>query len=239
MTLFEVGAPLSPRLYAEGFGGSEGEAEAALSALSAAGAISLRLSSEGGVLCQGAALPLFVEGCRILYLYALSTAVAARGQGHLRTLIRETAQWALTEGTTALCLLPADAGLAEAYRRMGFTIALPAGANALTVGSEEFSLTERAPLSLTPTSDRTFLYGALGGAMSREAFELTLDTLADACLTARWGDEAAILSRREPSRALAVTAGLAAAYRTAPAAELLAMPLGERAVPPIPEPLPR
>ncbi len=238
MTVFTTEGPLSPRLYAEGFGGSEGEAEAALSALSRAGAVPLRLSCGEAPLSQGAAIPLSVDGCRILYLYALSTAVAARGQGHLRTLIKETARWAAAEGVTALCLLPADEGLSAAYRRMGFTLALPAGANALSAGGEEFSLYAEAPLTPMPTEDRAFLYSALGGAMSRAAFDFTLDTLADSCFTARWEKEAAILSRKDPRRALAVTEGLSPTYRVCPAAHLLVMPLVGN-VPPIPEPLPR
>ncbi|MBQ2718501.1 MAG: hypothetical protein IJF73_00350, partial [Clostridia bacterium] len=128
--------------------------------------------------------------------------------------------------------------LAAAYRRMGFTLALPAGANALTPGAEVFSLLAEEPPALLPTEDRALLYSRLGGAMSRALFDLTLDTLEDTCFGAVLGEEAALLYRRDPRRALAVSRGLTPFYRVCPAAEVLVLPLGGT-VPMIPEPLPR
>ncbi len=237
MTLRLEGEP-SPRLHAEAFGTDGAEATATLKAFLEAGAIPLLLYEGDTLVSQGLGIPLTVEGSRMLYLYALATDAAARNRGFLRTLLKETASAFVARGYRALCLLPADVPLADAYRRMGFSCAYPAGALPLPEEEGDFSLYAETPPALTPTDDLELLHAALGQAMSRPLFALTLSTLADTVYPASLGKEAALISRRHPGCALAVSPGLRHAYRRRPTADLLLMPLGDEPMAP-PEPLPR
>ncbi len=237
MTLRLFGEP-SPRLYAEAFGTTVTEASETLSALLSAGAIPLLLFEGNSLVSQGIGIPLTVDGGRILYLYALTTDAAARNRGFLRTLLKETANAFAARGYRALCLLPADTALASAYRRMGFTLSFPAGALALPAESEDFSLYTEAPPAFRPTDDLDLLHASLGQAMSLPLFALTLESLADVVYPARFGEETALISRRHPGCALAVSPGLLPLYRRRPTADLLMLPLTKDAAPP-PEPLPR
>ena len=237
MTLRLDGTP-SPRLYAEAFDTDVGEAAATLSAFIEAGALPLLLFEGDALVSQGLGIELNVEGRRMLYLYALATDTAARNRGFLRTLLKETAAVFAARGYAALCLLPANAALADAYRRMGFSETAPAGAQPLPETPEDFSLYAEELPTFTPTDDLDFLHGAIGGAMSRAMLSATVATLADVVYPARLADEAALLSRRHPGCALAVSSGLMPLFRRRPTAELLLMPLSGKAATP-PEPLPR
>ena len=79
------------------------------------------------MLSQGVGIKIDTDRGALLYLYALTTDHAARGQGLLRTLLKEIAVMAEKRGFIGLCLLPADDALRCAYRRMGFTTECPAG----------------------------------------------------------------------------------------------------------------
>ncbi len=56
------------------------------------------------------------------YVYAGATATARRGEGLYRQLLGFAAQYAAEQGMAALFLHPADAYLAQSYRRMGFDV---------------------------------------------------------------------------------------------------------------------
>ena len=235
---FTLSGTLSPRLYAEGFGEGLADAEKALSALIAAGAIPLLLEENGTPVSQGVGIPLTVDGGRILSLYALTTDKAARNRGCLRTLVEETARAFRARGYRSLCLLPANGELDAAYRRLGFTVAHPAGALPLPEGADGFSLYTEEALPFVETDDLPLLHRSLGAAMPLPLFALTIKTLADVAYPARLGEETALLSCRHPGCAIAVSEGLSAHFSRRPTASLLSLPLSGEALPP-PEPLPR
>ena len=238
---FSIGkkAPFSALLYAEAFGLGVAEAESDLSVLFRGGALPLSLSAEGKVLSEGIGIPLWEGGATpVLYLYALATDPPSRGQGLLRTLIRESALWAGAQGYAALCLLPADAGLSSAYRRMGFTEERPAGGAAVLAEAEDLSLFLDGTVPPIPCPPDE-VYASLGSALSQSLFFYALSSLGDGVGAFRIGAEHAILFKKDPRYALAVSAGLASlAGRRAPHCYLL-MPLAGPLPQAIPEPLPR
>ena len=233
-------APFSVPLYAEAFGIEAAEAEADISALlSTGGAHPFSLSEGGRVLSQGISIPFWADGTLpVAYLYALATDPTSRGQGLLRTLIRETADSARESAYSALCLLPAAPPLAEAYRRMGFTEERPAGAAPTVGGASDLSLFfDTAPAFLPCPTDE--LRVPFGNALSRESFSYAVSTLGDRVMPCRIGEEHAILCREDPRYALAVTDGLRASVRRVSDHRYLLMPLGGALPSEIPEPLPR
>ena len=233
---FSADAPvLSARLYAEGFSLPISEAEADLDALIKGGAIPLTLSGDGRVLSQGIGIPIDTGDGTVLYLYALTTDRAARGQGLLRTLLRECADAARAMGFSALCLLPASDALADAYRRMGFTEVLPAGGAPHIEAAADLSLRlDTAWAPITPEM-RHDLYKAIGQTMPEALFDFTLSTLAPAVLPVKTDEGYALALASDPHYLLA------ASFRAARVANhtLLAAPLGDRLPIGIYEPLPR
>ena len=226
---------LSARLYAEGFSLPLTEAEADLDTLIAGGAIPLTLAGDGQVLSQGIGIPIDTGDGPILYLYALTTDRAARGQGLLRTLLRECADAARARGFSALCLLPASAALADAYRRMGFTEALPVGGAPHIESATDLALRlDEGARPITP-KERHELYRAMGQTMPEALFDFTLSTLAPAVLPMRTDEGYALALASDPRYALA------ASYEAVRVANhtLLAAPLGGRLPIGIYEPLPR
>lgn len=236
-------APLSAALYAEAFGGTVGEAEAELSALLAADAHPFSLSREGEVLSQGIGIPLWADGAMpVLYLYALVTAPSARGQGLMRTLLREVAARYGKSAYTALCLLPASEQLAAAYGRMGFRERRSAGGAATLRSEDDFSLRFASLPDFEPCSfEETRV--PLGMALHRELFAYATASLGERVIAARiqrpYGYEYALLFRDDPLLALAVTEGLAAGVTRQAGHDLLLHPLGRPLPTFIPEPLPR
>ena len=226
---------LSARLYAEGFSLSYEEAEGDLLALRRAGALPLTLSRGGTLLSQGLGIPIDVEGGRMLYLYALTTDRAARGQGLLRTLLKESASLARGMGFTALCLLPATHELSDSYRRMGFTEELSAGGAPHIEAPGDLSLRLDTPMRRVEPHEQDALYRALGGHMSRALFDFTLATLAPTVLPMHTEAGYALALAKDPRYALAA----AFPARRAASHTLLSMPLCTR-LPDGPfEPLPR
>lgn len=236
-------ATLSPELHAEAFGGTVGEAVSDLSALLSGGAIPLTLSREGEVLSQGIGIPLWADtALPVLYLYALTTAPSARGQGLMRTLLREVAEPFRRSAYTALCLLPADDALAAAYRRMGFSHHRPAGGAAVLRSADDFSFCFPALPDFEPCSFEEARV-PLGMTLSRELFAYTAASLGEGVTAARtrmpYGYEYALLFRDDPHYALAVTDGLSARVTRQGTHELLLTPLGTTLPGSVPEPLPR
>ena len=174
---------LSARLYAEGFDLSPDEARADLAALCHAGAIPLALTRGEETLSQGLGIPIDTDRGQMLYLYALTTDRASRGQGLLRTLLKETAAMAEGAGFASLSLLPASAPLYDSYRRMGFTEELASGGAAAIASPAD--LAYRTDLKMHPIADADALYAALGKRMSRPMFDYTLATLAPTVLPMR------------------------------------------------------
>lgn len=234
---FGPNAPFRASLFSEAFGVPLAEAEADRSALLAAGAQPFSIHEGGEVLSQGIGIPFSVEGRWLLYLYALATAPASRGRGLLRTLLREVAEAARDAGYSALSLLPATASLAEAYGRMGFTEAYPAGGAPVISSSEDLalSLTEELPTRRTGGSP---LYRALGRHLSPALFAFTLTTLKEQLCPFRICDRFALLHRRDRTRALCISEEVASDERSAPAFFLL-YPLRGRPPRALPEPMPR
>ena len=228
-------AALSARLYAEGFSLPIEEAEQDLAALCRAGAIPLALMRDGTVLSQGLGVPIQTEGGAVLYLYALTTDRTARGQGLLRTLLRECAEPARALGFSALCLIPANAALFEAYRRMGFTEELSAGGAPHIDGAADLDLHLAFLARPISNGEANDLYAALGKHMTREMFDYTLGTLAPAVLPMRTDRGYALASVQDPHYVLASScpAKRVGAHR------ILAMSLGSEMPISIPEPLPR
>lgn len=60
------------------------------------------------------------NGRKLAYLYAIATAPDLRRQGLCRTLIDLTHETLLEQGYTGAILVPANAGLRQMYRRMGY-----------------------------------------------------------------------------------------------------------------------
>ena len=232
--------PFSVSLYAKAFDIEPNEAEADISALlSAGGAFPFSLSEGGRVLSQGILIPFWADGAlTVAYLYALATDPASRGQGLLRTIIRETADWARRSAYSALCLLPADRPLADAYRRMGFTEERPAGAAPTVEGDADLSLFFNSAPSFVPCPIDE-LRIPLGNALSAEVFSYAFASLGDRVLPCRIGREHAILSREDPRCAMAVTKGLFPSVRRVSDPRYLLMPLVGALPCEIPEPLPR
>jgi predicted N-acetyltransferase YhbS len=233
-------APFSVPLYAEAFGIDEAEAKADISTLlSAGGALPFSLSEDGRVLSQGISIPFWADGAvPVSYLYALATDPASRGQGLLRTLIRETADQARRSAYSALCLLPADQALADAYRRMGFTEERPAGAAPTVGGCADLSLRfDRVPDFLPCPIDELRI--PFGNALSAGVFAYAFASLGDRVMPCRIGEEHAILSREDPRCAMAVTEGLSSSVRRVSDPRYLLMPLVGALPNEIPEPLPR
>ena len=239
---FSIGqkAPFSVPLYAEAFGLTAAEASDDISALlSSGGALPFSLFGEGRVLSQGIAIPFSADGAPpILYLYALATDLPSRGQGLLRTLIGELSFWARREAYAALCLLPADGGLACAYRRMGFTEEYLAGGGADLAAGDALSLCFDSPMGFVPCPPDE-LRIPLGAALPPQVFSYAVSSLGDTVIPCRIGEEYAILDRRDPRFALAVTGGLLASVRRRGEHRYLLMPLGGPLPSGIPEPLPR
>lgn len=212
------------------------ETEADFATLLAGGALPLTLSEGDTLLSQGFALPMTVDGCPLWYLYALVTAPKARGRGCLRTLLEGCAATARAHRVHGLCLLPADAGLAEAYRRMGFWIAYPIGAPAV-VTDEGYALrTEVTPTRCEPISGGE-LMRALPAALPKPLFDFSLTTLLGIAQPMCLDGIPALADPRDPSRLLAIGEGGNARRVSAP--ELLLKPLGGRLPELIPEPIPR
>ena len=205
-------------------------------ALLAGGALPLTLTEGDVLLSQGFALPMTVDGCPLWYLYALVTAPKARGRGCLRTLLEGCAAAARASGVNGLCLLPADEGLAEAYRRMGFWLAYPIGAPA-TVTDEGYALrTATQPTRCEPITGRELMQ-ALLTALPVALFDFSLTTLKDVARPMRLDGVPALADPRDPTRLLAIGEGGHAHRVSAP--ELLLRPLGGRLPELIPEPIPR
>ena len=236
MLSFSAESPaLSARLYAEGFSLSQEDAEKDLAALLSAGAIPLTLSACGTVRSQGVGIKIDTDRGAMLYLYALTTDQAARGQGLLRTLLRETAALAKKQGYIGLCLLPADDALRSAYRRMGFTEERPAGGAPLITAATDLALyLDKAAEPLTET-DGEALYAALGQHMTRAMLDYTLSTLAPAVLPMKAMGGYALALACAPHHALAASSPA----KRIESHTLLAMPLGNELPSSIPEPLPR
>ena len=226
---------LSARLYAEGFSLPCAEAENDLDTLMRGGAIPLTLSDRGRVLSQGIGIPINTGDGTMLYLYALTTDRSARGQGHLRTLLRECTKAARAMGFSALCLLPASDTLADAYRRMGFTEELPAGGAPHIEAKKDLALRLDTPASPIAPEDRPNFCKAIGHAMPEPLFDFTLSTLAPTVLP-MITDEGYVLALASDPRY-----ALAASFRAVRVANhtLLAAPLGGRLPIGIYEPLPR
>jgi predicted N-acetyltransferase YhbS len=237
---FGEGAPFSVSLYAEAFDVPLAEAESDLAALlSMSGVFPVSLREGGRVLTQGIAIPLWADGTvPVLYLYALATEPASRGQGLLRTLIREIAVRAKESSYSALCLLPADEALAAAYRRMGFTEERPAGGGPVLGRADTLSWILTAPPDFSPCPPDA-LRIPFGNALPREIFAYAFSSLGERVMACRIGGEYAILHKEDPRYALALTEGLRATARPCDHHRYLLMPLGGALPRSIPEPLPR
>ena len=236
-------APFSAALYAEAFGGTEEEARADLDALRRAGAQPFSLSREGEVLSQGIGIPLWADGAKpMLYLYALATAASARGQGLMRTLLREVAERYGESAYAALCLLPASEQLAAAYGRMGFSERRPAGGAAILRSADDFSLRFGSLPDFEPCPFEEMRV-PLGMVLSRELSAYAAASLGDRVMPVRikapFGYEYALLYRDDPHLALAVTNGLKDSMTRQGAHDFLLFPLRRELPGSIPEPLPR
>lgn len=66
-------------------------------------------------------LPVFLEGYRGGYLYAIGVAPEHRGKGLLLRLLERCESFCRTWGLDFVCLIPATESLADTYRRHGYT----------------------------------------------------------------------------------------------------------------------
>ena len=67
-------------------------------------------------------LPVFLEGYKGGYLFAIGVDPAHRGRGLLRALLARAEQFCRTWGLDFVCLIPASDALADTYRRHGYTV---------------------------------------------------------------------------------------------------------------------
>ncbi len=240
---------LSVSLWREAFGGEKGQIEADLRALEVGGARGIGLLSEDGAcLSQGVALRFALPDAAGYYLYALTTARSARGQGHMRTLLRETARRAAEEGLSFLFLLPGGEALAASYRRMGFDREYPAGASPLPLCSDDFYYRavgklpfegKKTPSALNAKTEPPLTPEELGSPLSPPLFAFALSTL-EKIFPVRLEKGAALLFSGDARRAMAFSPEASGLFsRETQGIPFLLQTLDGRCPAGLPEPLPR
>ena len=225
------------------------EIGADLRSLEDGGATGIRLlSKDGDCLSQGIALPFILPDMRGYYLYALTTKKSARGQGHMRTLLRESGQKAKEQGFSFLFLLPDGDALAAFYRTAGFCRAYPAGASPCPLNAGDFYYRTTGSGSGDETSrpgipDR--MNGPapspaeFGSPLSPALFAFTLSTMA--CVRPiRTAAGAALVFAGDPRCVMAFPKSAAASYTQSPQKNpFLLQSLDGKFPARLPEPLPR
>ncbi len=225
-------------LWALCFEEPEEEVREAIAALAAGGATSLCLLRGDRILSQGMLLPLTLTEGRGLYLYALCTHPAERGQGLLRRLIEEAVAFARREGFFFLCLIPGDASLFEVYRRMGFTREIPLGASVTPRKTRDFYLFREGPSEAMTYASAEQVYPLFPPMLSPPLFRYAIATVEAAIPLI--GPRGAVLSHRgDARRAYAVSPSLSEDYRRQQGERMLLLPLSGEAPLAVPEPIPR
>ena len=106
-------------LWTECFGNEEGSIETYF-ATAVAPAHVCGLYRQGRLAAALSWMNVSCQGQKLAYLYAIATAPEHRRQGLCRTLIGLTHEKLLEQGYTGAILVPADAGLRQMYRKMGY-----------------------------------------------------------------------------------------------------------------------
>ena len=93
-------------------------------------------------------------GGRGYYVYGVCVAPEYRGQGLFRRLMGRCEEFATERGADYLCLIPTNRGVAEAYRKMGFShrVSLSPDASA----EDARIVSENADFSAFAISDKDF-----------------------------------------------------------------------------------
>ena len=165
--------PLWKRCFA---GETESEIRSLLDALAPDG-MALYAEENGTPVCQGILLLTSIGGYDGYYLYALCTAPAKRGRGYMRALIEAAARLRDQNGLDFLLLIPANAELAAAYERLGFTSKLPLSADAK---GEAFYRSIPIEDEETPfDGDYERLYLLSGRHLSYATFCVAMDSVGD------------------------------------------------------------
>ena len=171
---------ISPALWAEAFGEDEAEVRRIIDLLSP-DAVAISATENGEQAFQGVLIPLLLGGSLGYYLYALSTAHTYRGRGYLRRALSFIRDYAGCTGASFLALIPADAGLDAAYRRMGFRerVALSASPD----GKSGFLFLPPNREEIPFDGDEERLYLMTARTLPLSAFRAYLDSLSDeACI---------------------------------------------------------
>ena len=87
------------------------------------------------------------QGRKLAYLYAIATHPDFRGQGLCRALMTQTHEALSAQGYTGAVLVPADAGLRQMYRKMGYEN---------FGGIQEFTVTASIPIPLRRISGEEY-----------------------------------------------------------------------------------
>ena len=80
----------------------------------------LYIEENGKLLSMLHIIPFEACGMRVAYIYAVATAIQARGKGYAARLIHEAITKTAAEGFQAVVILPASESLMEYYSRFGF-----------------------------------------------------------------------------------------------------------------------
>ena len=113
------------RLWADIFGDSVSDIKAALSSFDGTGAC-ISLKSGELTISQFIGIEAAICGERGIYIYALCTHLQMRGRGYMRILLDLAKKHFSLCGYKFFLLLPASEALAQSYRRLGFSVSLPA-----------------------------------------------------------------------------------------------------------------
>ena len=133
-------SPLSQvdtRLWESVFGDSQEDIEKALTSFSSSG-VCVSMKCNGVTLAQFVGIEASLSDKRGIYVYALCTAPDARGRGYMKELLDLASEHFCECGYEFLFLLPANETLACTYKRLGFSIAVPAYATPSPVCEEDF-----------------------------------------------------------------------------------------------------
>ncbi len=133
-------SPLSQvdtRLWESVFGDSQEDIERATTAFSSSG-VCASLKCNGTTLTQFIGIEASLSSIRGIYVYALCTAPEARGRGYMRKLLDLAGEHFCAHGYDFLFLLPANEALSSTYKKLGFSIGVPAYATPAPMCDEDF-----------------------------------------------------------------------------------------------------
>ena len=168
-------------LWHEVFGDEKEEIKACLDAFSKCGAC-VMLKKNGITVSQFIATEVLLSGNRGVYIYALCTRPEFRGRGFMKELITLSGKHFLECGYQFFFLLPATERLYDTYKKMGFSLFIPAYASATVSGERDFCGEGKGNFSDFLKSNDIYdtkkLYELSSKMYPYEIFKLSVDAIA-------------------------------------------------------------